>query len=769
VDEFQDLNRVQYAIIRELAREHRNIFAVGDDEQSIFSWTGADTEVFRLFANDFEVTTRSELGENRRCPREVVAFARRLVTINAPIFTDRKHAEAEHDSPFPVVAHTFAAEAAEIAWIIDDIRRDRNEHSLEWGDFALVYRKHDIGYAAESLFLTAGIPCRLAHGRALSDDPVIRYVMAALRVIAQPRDPIHRENFLHGVLPRALFDAARAKADENREGLIPYLEQLARDLPHDHGDRRKIWRGMYALRNLAALGARHSSLVSLVEEILSQRVGSYRTVLEEHHDELSDPAADEDVLRMSRQLATAIESGQPIWLPRLAGVEIALKGILRGIGLLDVRLGGVAPPDAVIIGLGDYASGLALTVFKAAQLVSSRTFENRFRDFTAIDIETTDRDVKTSEIVEIAAVRVRDGQIVGELHSLVKPRAPISPGALRTHGIDESVVAGAPHFEKVWTRFSEFAGRDVLVAHNGYEFDFPILRRMMATREEKGRICTYDTLPLARELNAGSVKLIDLARRYGVDSGRSHRALDDARTLAQVFLALGEAKIVRARKTALVNLLDYLGVALALSDEQSLGPEALLLRRLARGYALGRYSNCLDIYVVEREEAGEESLPTVDDLIDRLGGEKLMLRYRAEKSAEQRYPAAMIRLRPLLDQDAGQPLGDQIARFLERAVLSLWNGVEPERARVNLLTLHSTKGLEFSRVYVVGVEDEQLPGRSTSQELSKRELEESRRLLYVGMTRTKERLVLTRVETRGGKPTGGHRFLDEMHLVPSTP
>ena len=112
VDEFQDLNRIQYAIIRELAREHRNVFAVGDDEQSIYSWTGADPEVFRSFANDFGVTTKAQLGENRRCPREVVAYARRLVAINTPIFDDRKHAEANHDSPFPVVAHTFTEEAS---------------------------------------------------------------------------------------------------------------------------------------------------------------------------------------------------------------------------------------------------------------------------------------------------------------------------------------------------------------------------------------------------------------------------------------------------------------------------------------------------------------------------------------------------------------------------------------------------------------------------------------------------------------------------------
>jgi DNA helicase-2/ATP-dependent DNA helicase PcrA len=71
-------------------------------------------------------------------------------------------------------------------------------------------------------------------------------------------------------------------------------------------------------------------------------------------------------------------------------------------------------------------------------------------------------------------------------------------------------------------------------------------------------------------------------------------------------------------------------------------------------------------------------------------------------------------------------------------------------------------------VYIVGVEDSEMPGVPGGRTQSQDELEESRRLLYVGMTRAKDRLVLTRVQARAGKPTGGHRFMDEMGLVLST-
>ena len=97
-------------------------------------------------------------------------------------------------------------------------------------------------------------------------------------------------------------------------------------------------------------------------------------------------------------------------------------------------------------------------------------------------------------------------------------------------------------------------------------------------------------------------------------------------------------------------------------------------------------------------------------------------------------------------------------------MLSQNDGADTRRDRLNLLTMHSTKGLEFSRVYIVGVEDEQLVPMPRDGVLNNLELEEARRLLYVGMTRTKDRLVMTRARTREGKSTGGQRFLDEIGI-----
>src|SRR5256712_8265956 len=133
-----------------------------------------------------------------------------------------------------------------------------------------------------------------------------------------------------------------------------------------------------------------------------------------------------------------------------------------------------------------------------------------------------------------------------------------------------------------------------------------------------------------------------------------------------------------------------------------------------------------------------------------------MTRVRAEPDPAQRYPAAVARLRALMDGDASATLSDSIDRLLERVALSTSDGIEVAPDRVNLLTLHSTKGLEFSRVYIVGVEDYQVPGLHENKENRQDGIEEARRLQAVGCIRTGDLVVMTRVERRFGMEAGGN-------------
>ncbi|HTK52776.1 MAG TPA: UvrD-helicase domain-containing protein [Gemmatimonadaceae bacterium] len=765
VDEFQDLNPVQYRIIYALARDHRHVFAVGDDEQSIYAWAGADPRAFTSFINDFALTSPIYLAENRRCPRHIFDLARRLIENNPPIFDGRAIPQTDRISPYEVTAFHFDSDERELTWVVDDIVRDRAENAHNLGEIAVLYRKHEIGNELEAALLNAGIPCRLAHGRALSEEPVIAYVLAALRVIAHPRDEIVRESFFATTLPTPLLNEVRTRARARKREFAKELVETSKRLAKGDANGKRIRLALSRYRNLLALERAHGSLEALVADLLSQNIRP-RSPLEERHDELSDPADHPEIVRLAERFRFARERDRYIDLPRLGGIEIALGAMLAQIGVTARVATGTTTDGDAITPADTPSLGLVLGTFKAAQVLEIGTASDAFRDFTAVDIETTDRDLATSEVVEIAAVRVRDGEIVEVFNSLVKPDIPIAPGAVDTHGIRAVDVSMAPRFADIWPKFAAFCGEDIIVAHNGYSFDFPILDRMVRGLGKRFELCTYDTLPLARDLFRTSRKLSELARVLGIDTGTSHRALDDARTLARVFLELGTMKVQRARKTALANLLDLVGLGLALCDKASLCGEALLFRDFCVPYVLGRYSSCLEMY--ERECGTDESLPGVDEVIEALGGTKLMVKIRTEKTAHERYPSTMLRLRRLIEHVEDGPLNAQIQTFLERVTLSArGDGVDVDRERVNLLTLHSTKGLEFSRVYVVGVEDAQMPGRPPSGEESpKSEVEEARRLLYVGMTRAKDRLVLSRAAVRRGNQTGGHRFLDEMGLIP---
>ena len=752
VDEFQDLNPVQYDLLKRFAAPHDNFFAVGDDEQSIFSWTGADPYVLVRFRRDYGIEQPIVLDRNCRCSHQIFETARRVLAQNPQLF--EKVLTAERESEYDVVARDFRDEDTEATWLLEDLSADAAASGLGWGDYAILYRQHRVGEYLEGRLLRAGIPCRLARGRALIEDDVIGYVITALRVVRDPGDPIALEAFARQVLSEHFLQEVEA-AVEGSADFLTSVRTLARARPANDPDTKKLWRLVYQVENLRALRRAHTSVPALVEEILSQSIGPYRNALEEHHDELSDPAELPAAVKLAHKLEQAIADDQPITLEPQGGLEIALRGMLIAAGARQVSYGG---PRALTCD--------ALTLFKALQLMHAKEFAPALQRYVAFDFETTDKDVATCGVVEIGAARVVNGEIVDRFHTLVNPFQRIATDATKVHGYTDADVATAPPFAAVWPAFRSFIGEDVLIAHNGQHFDIPVLRRLAAGLERVDSLDVYDTLPLVRSLSRDSAKLEDVATRFGIDAGRGHHALDDAVTLAQVYLELERRRVVRARKAVLVNLLDYLGLALALEERGPKGHgagsgERELLIGLARFYTLGRYSDALEFYAAERERTGA-SAPTVEAVIEKLGGRQLMARLRAERDPAQRYPAAVARLRGLMEGIPAGTLAEGIEGLLDRVALSTSDGADVVPDRVNLLTLHSTKGLEFSRVYIVGVEDYQLPGYYAATENREDEIQEARRLLYVGMTRARDRLILTRVDQRFGLNAGGSRFLDEM-------
>src|SRR5207302_3060328 len=177
---------------------------------------------------------------------------------------------------------------------------------------AILYRKHRVGEYLEGRLLRAGIPCRLARGRSLMEDDVIRYVVTALRVVRFPADPVALEAFARCVLSEHFLQEVEAALDQSSDDFLSSVRTLARRRPAHDPDTKKLWRLVYQVENLRALPRSHRALPPLVDEILSQSVGPYRNTLEERHDEITDPADIPEAVALAARLAAAIAAEQEI-------------------------------------------------------------------------------------------------------------------------------------------------------------------------------------------------------------------------------------------------------------------------------------------------------------------------------------------------------------------------------------------------------------------------------------------------------------------------
>src|SRR6266566_96588 len=408
VDEFQDVNAVQYDLLKRLAAPHGNFFAVGDDEQSIFTWTGADPYVLVRFARDYEIDRPIVLDRNCRSSRQIFETARRVLAQNPQLF--EKQLSAEQESAYDVGAFAFRDEEEEASWLLDDILADRAASGLGWGDYAVLYRRHKLGEYLEGRLVRAGIPCRLARGRALVEDDVIKYVIAALRIVRDPGDPVALEAFARCVLSAHFLQEVEAAISASRpdplsttwrggmqDDFLAAIRALARRRPAQDPDTKKLWRLVFQVENLRALPRSHRALAPLVDEILSQSVGPYRNALEERHDELTDPAEIPEAVRLAARLDAAIVAERDIVIESQGGLEIALRGMLAAAGVLHVpsaasgplKPRGTAPglthAGETLVNADGGERGLALTVFKALQLLHSKELDTALERYVTFD------------------------------------------------------------------------------------------------------------------------------------------------------------------------------------------------------------------------------------------------------------------------------------------------------------------------------------------------------------------------------------------------
>ncbi len=186
VDEYQDTNHAQYQMVRHLA-QHGNVFVVGDDDQSIYGWRGADIRNILEFEHDYPLARVVRLEENYRSRPEILAVANDVISVNVSRRGKTLRATREAGEDVPLV--TAADDRDEAEFVVDEILLRRSaDRNLTYGAAAVLYRTNAQSRPFEEAMQKRGIPYRLVGQVRFYERREIKDLVAWLRLVANPDD-----------------------------------------------------------------------------------------------------------------------------------------------------------------------------------------------------------------------------------------------------------------------------------------------------------------------------------------------------------------------------------------------------------------------------------------------------------------------------------------------------------------------------------------------------------------------------------------------------
>lgn len=358
VDEFQDTNRAQYQLVK-LLGGHGNIFAVGDDDQSIYGWRGAEVRNMREFQGDFDPVRLVRLEENYRSTQVVLEAANAAIAENTSrlgktLRTRRQGGEA-------VTLLAAADERDEAEWLALEFARRQRAGDWIGAEMAVLYRTNSQSRAFEEAFRRAGIPYRLVGAVSFYDRREVKDLIAYLRLVANPSDD---EAFLRAVaVPRrGIGDASLAILRDHAGQWHKSLLETAAIADRIQGLRpnlRESFRGFAALIEDLRVHAVDWSPALLLEDLVRRL--NYEQLLTAEGIEGADRW--ENVRELIAAAATwseVLEEGEGTMLDRflaeaalLSGQDKA-EGAERGVTLMTMHTAkGLEWPVVAIAGLED--------------------------------------------------------------------------------------------------------------------------------------------------------------------------------------------------------------------------------------------------------------------------------------------------------------------------------------------------------------------------------------------------------------------------------
>ena len=277
VDEYQDTNHAQYMLIKLLASEYRNLCVVGDDDQSVYGWRGADIQNILDFERDYPEAKVIKLEQNYRSTQKILNAANAVVRNNES--RKEKSLWTENSEGQSVVCYVGSDERDEADYVVNRIQRLHELEGRPFNDFAILYRTNAQSRALEERLMKAATPYRVFSGLKFYQRMEIKDILAYLKVLYNPADQVSFARVLN-VPKRGLGDSTLQKILEySDEQGMPVLDAIleAEYIPDLSTRAKKPLLGfaqmMQGLLNLA----REASVSDLVEEILNKT--GYKAIL----------------------------------------------------------------------------------------------------------------------------------------------------------------------------------------------------------------------------------------------------------------------------------------------------------------------------------------------------------------------------------------------------------------------------------------------------------------------------------------------------------
>ncbi len=497
VDEYQDTNTAQFEIVRRLAAKYRNLCVVGDDDQSIYKFRGADIRNILDFEKVYPDALTVKLEQNYRSTQNVLSAANAVIAHNAG--RKAKKLWTDHGDGNKIHYRQFGSGIEEASFIAEDIdKKLRENHKLSYKDFAVLYRTNAQSRLIEDQFVRASIPYNIVGGHNFYDRMEVRDILSYLRTIDNGRDDINTQRIIN-VPKRGIGKTTIDRVtDFAQERGISFFEALERANEIETLKRAAISKLepfvelIHSLRRFAS----ENSVESLIKQIVEDT--EYNDYLRDYDDENA-----EDRIANVGELLSKAADYRITWEESAAGgmedaAETELSGFLQEVALVaDIDQVGDAD-DRVLLMTLHSAKGLEFP-----QVYLAGMEENLFPSFMSLNENDDEAIEEERRLAYVGITRAKEDLTLTSARSrMMHGQVQFNPVSRFILEIPEELLDESPRIKPSGSYGRDFDDDDDL--YFGSDFDAKPGRRSGSFGRSSGReAMPWDDAGLGYE-NAGT-------------------------------------------------------------------------------------------------------------------------------------------------------------------------------------------------------------------------------------------------------------------------